>query len=151
MPKNRKTQVVASKKPRTGEPLVNVEDGSTGAEPSTSATYEVSEAETALGASSVEGESFVTPLPVPVVPAPRVRTTADSATPADAANLLFNPPAGSIHPDIIRGRTDQLCRRVEQTLQATLQSLDPRPVSPPRPGIQGETFSTAQLLSLIHI
>ena len=49
MPKNRKTQVAASKKPSTGEPPVDVEDeilisDVTGAEPSTSATYVASEA-----------------------------------------------------------------------------------------------------------
>ena len=134
MPKNRKAQVAAPKKPRTGELPVEVEDEilaseTTGVGPSTSGTYVVSEAETASGASSVDEDSFITPLPVPV----------------DAANLLFNPPAGSIHPDMIRVRTDQLRERVEQTCQAALQGINPRPDTPPRPGTQTETLSAAQL------
>ena len=67
----------------------------------------------------------------------------------DAANLLFNPPAGSIHPDVIRAKTDQLRRRVEQTCQLQGVNLRTdvnfRSDSPPRPGTQTETLSAAQL------
>ena len=76
----------------------------------------------------------------------RGRSTSNpTLKPADAANLLFNPPAGSIHPDVIRARTDQLRQRVEQTCQAALRGLDPRPTSPPHPGTQGEILSNTQL------
>ena len=161
MPKNRKIQVAASKNPRTKNPPVDVEDEITApeavdAETSTSATYEVSEAATASGASSVEEENFVTPLPVPVVPAPRGRTTdstlaAPTPDPAprisDAANLLFSPLPDSIHPDVVRGRAALHRRRIEQTHQATLSGLqsESRPISPPRPGTRGDALSTAHL------
>ena len=80
MPKSRKSQPASSKKPRTETPPptpAEVEDAITSDATEvetpdrtpTSATYVVSEAETASGASSAGEDSFITPLPV--VPAPR--------------------------------------------------------------------------------
>ena len=119
MPKNCKNQPAGLKKPRTEPPPVEVEDeiavaetldaekGSTGTP--TLATFVVSDAETASGASSIEEDTFVTPLPVPVVPAPRGKNpgstqaaTSSEPTPRiiDAAKLLFNLPPGTINPDV---------------------------------------------------
>ena len=124
MPKNRKIQPAVPKMPCTETPPISVEvedeitapeavdaENSTGTP--TLATYVVSDAEAASGASSVEEDTFLTPLPVPVVPAPRGKTPSSSPAASsseqaprlvDAANLLFNPPPRTINSDVARGR-----------------------------------------------
>ena len=124
MPKSRKSQPASSKKPRTeaspSDP-VEIEDVITSevveAETSvgtpTSETYVVSDVETALGASSAGEDNFITPLPV--VPAPKGKTTkatTPSPNPAsrllDTANLLFAHSPGTIPSNVARGRAAHL-------------------------------------------
>ena len=170
MPKNRKVQPTVTKKPRTETPPAPVEvedalmaqeaaDTETSVETPTSATYVVSDAETASGASSAGEDTFVTPLPVPVVPAPRGKAAnspvaTPTAEPAprlvDTANLLFTHSPGTISSDIARGRGAQLRRRLDEAHRETLRGLQPeaRSTSPPRPGTQGQALSVAQVLQI---